>query len=110
MATTEHRRGASLAVRDDSTKEVTPVLTTNLRTTQSLDPTGVTAAAVMTRVRRESVTAPVYQASTTRSFVDGLATCIAGTTSFDASWSFIERKPMPKVDLHPDRWPLHSTS
>lgn len=27
-----------------------------------------------------------------------------------AAWSFTGRKPMPKVDLHPDRWPLHSTS
>ena len=88
------------------------MLTTNLRTTQSLDPTtGVALAAGNTCVRQESVTAQAYQVSTTRPRANALAV-IAGTRtgSFDASWSFIVRKPMPKVDLHPDRWPLHSTS
>ena len=110
-------RGRILAAGDDLTKEVTPVLTTNLRTTQSLDPTtgvapvGMHAAGAMeTCERPKTVTARVYQTSTTRTFANGSGTAIAGTTSFDASWSFIERKPMPKVDLHPDRWPLQSTS
>lgn len=86
------------------------MLTTNARTTQSLDPTaGVARPAGMTCVRHRSVTAATYQNLTTRSFATATG-AIAGTTSFDASWSFIERKPMPKVDLHPDRWPLQSTS
>lgn len=93
------------------------MLTTNARTTQSLDPTagvapvGMDAAVAMdTCVRPKTVTARVYRTSATRTFANGLGIAIAGTTSFDASWSFIERKPMPKVALHPDRWPLHSTS
>jgi hypothetical protein len=102
-------RGRILAAGDDLTKEVTPVLTTNLRTTQSLDPTtGVARSAGMTCVRHRSVTAATYQNLTTRSFAT--ATGATAGSSFVAAWSFIERKPMPKVDLHPDRWPLQSTS
>lgn len=99
------------------------MLTTNLRTTQTLDPTiGVAPAVAAERVRPGStitVTAPAYPFSTAttcapvagfdRAFATSSATnptegLIAG------AWLANGRKPMPKVDLHPDRWPLQSTS
>ncbi len=74
------------------------MLTTNLRTTQALDPTtGVTRAVARPFATSETTAAAVCRAT-------------AGSTFANGSWSFIGRKPMPKVNLHPDRWPLQSTS
>ena len=67
------------------------MLTTNLRSTQTLDPTG--AARLTTG--SSPVTAAAYRACATRT--SGL-------------WTIDGLEPMPKVDFHPDRWPLHSTS
>lgn len=76
------------------------MLTTNLRTTQTLDPcTDVdpVTAVEYVRPRAFAIFAAARFAST-------------GAASIDASWLTNGRKPMPKIDLHPDRWPLHSTS
>ena len=86
------------------------MLSTKLRTTQTLDPTaGVAPAAVVAPACQEStdrkpVTARVYptgadQGSATRPFV-----------SFGTAWSLIGHTSMSKVALRPDRWPLQSTS
>lgn len=76
------------------------MLTTNLRTTQTLDPcTGVAPAAAFEHVRPRTCATFATAGS-----------AVAGITSIDAAWFTDGRTPMPKVDLHPDRWPLHSTS
>ena len=79
------------------------MLTTNSRTTQTLDPcTGVAPAAPVAAV--ECVRPRALATSATAGFA------FTGNSVIDASWLANGRKPMPKVDLHPDRWPLHSTS
>ena len=75
---------------------MTPVLTTNLRSTQTLDPTGVARLGA-----GEPVTAVAYPVCAT------LAPSARPSTTA-GSW-LIGRDAMPKVDFH-DRWPLHSTS
>ncbi len=80
------------------------MLTTNLRTTQALDPTtGVTRAVARPFALFGTATGPA---------VCSAAVCNATAvyTSANGSWSFIGRTPMPKANLHPDRWPLQSTS
>ena len=75
---------------------MTPVLTTNLRSTQTLDPTGVA------RLRAGApVTAAAYLVCATNA-----SSARPSTTT--GSWT-IGLEAMPKVDFH-DRWPLHSTS
>lgn len=70
------------------------MLTTNLRTTQTLD----SCTGGVSRVR-------AFATFATTGFA------FAGIASIDASWLTSGRKPMPKADFfHPDRWPLHSTS
>jgi hypothetical protein len=90
---------------------VTPVLTTNLRSTQTLDPTGVARAQALAGGAC-AVTAPAYRVctpglslgTTTSRPKAGLASAPTATT-----WSANGLEIMPKVDFH-DRWPLHSTS
>ncbi len=103
------------------------MLTTNLRTTQTLDPcTGVAPVTAVECVRPGSattVTAPAYPfsaatactpiAGSDRAFVTASAATGTNPTEgglIDGAWLANGRKPMPKVDLHPDRWPLQSTS
>lgn len=88
------------------------MLTTNLRSTQTLDPTGVARPQGAERGGACAVTAPAYRACTT-----GLSlgtTTSRPKTGFAsaptaATWSANGLEIMPKVDFH-DRWPLHSTS
>jgi hypothetical protein len=75
---------------------VTPVLTTNLRSTQTLDPTGVARLGA-----NEPVTAAAYPVCAT-------SASSARPSTTTGSWT-IGLEAMPKVDFH-DRWPLHSTS
>ncbi len=100
------------------------MLTTNLRTTQTLDPCiGVAPVVAVECVRPESattVTAPAYpfSAATSCAPIAGSDRAFATTSAtnptegglIDGAWLANGRKPMPKVDLHPDRWPLQSTS
>ncbi|MGK2928291.1 MAG: hypothetical protein ACSLFO_01810, partial [Acidimicrobiales bacterium] len=87
---------------------------------------GVAPVAAVECVRPKSattVTAPAYPfsaeiacapiADSDRAFAT--ASAITGTNPteggvIDGAWLANDRKPMPKVDLHPDRWPLQSTS
>ena len=71
------------------------MLTTNLRFTQTLDPTGAPRLVDGLNTGASTVTAAAYRACAT-------------TTS--GLWSINGLESMPKVDFHPDRWPLHSTS
>ncbi len=71
------------------------MLSTSSRFTQTLDPTTGVVCVSSSRV-------PSAAAAT----VSGYPT----VNAFGGSWTLIERKPMPMVDLHPDRWPLQSTS
>ena len=73
------------------------MLSTNLRSTQTLDPT-------------TGVTRPVARPYATAVTTAAVCTETAASAFTNGSWSFIGRKPMAKVDLHPDRWPLQSTS
>ena len=83
---------------------MTPVLTTNLRFTQTLDPTGVA------RLADAAVTAPTYPVCDTRPRAAlAPAACPTTGTANGRSWSSIGLEAMPKVDFH-DRWPLHSSS
>lgn len=76
------------------------MLSTTSRFTQTLDPT--TGVARRAGVYGVCVSArPAAAVSTTSGYQ---------TANFGGSWTAIERKPMPMVDLHPDRWPLQSTS
>lgn len=81
------------------------MLTTNLRFTQTLDPTGVARAENGMR----PVTAPAYRICASRVSAPD-ASALRPTTGLTArTWSSIGLEAMPKVDFH-DRWPLHSTS
>lgn len=82
------------------------MLTTSLRTTQTLDPCTGVAPVVVECVRHRATATSIAAGSITA----GETFAAAGTTSIDLTWFVNDRKPMPKVDLHPDRWPLHSTS
>ena len=83
---------------------MTPVLSTNLRFTQTQDPTGVARPAARTR----TVTAPAYQVCAPRPSVV-LSAAVRPNTATTSGWSSIGLEAMPKVDFH-DRWPLHSPS
>jgi hypothetical protein len=98
---------------------VIPVLTTNLRSTQTLDPAGVarstatrTAGGVAGGVATGwggtgSVTTSSYPVCATHPSV---ASVVSAANAIGGAWSITGLAPMPKVDFHPDRWPLHSTS
>lgn len=80
------------------------MLSTSSRFTQTLDPNaGVArrAGASVVETAVSGVALSGFCVSTTSGYPTG---------NFGGSWTAIERKPMPKVDLHPDRWPLQSTS
>lgn len=77
------------------------MLSTSSRFTQTLDPTTGVA-----RVRSTSVSRLCGHTAAASAAVSGYPTANA----FGGSWTLIERKPMPMVDLHRDRWPLQSTS
>ena len=81
------------------------MLSTNLRFTQTQDPTG----AARLDAAPGCVTAPAYRscARPRPSAVSAIATRPNTGTTF--GWSSIGLEAMPKVDFH-DRWPLHSTS
>lgn len=83
------------------------MLSTSTRFTQSLD-SGVARASVVSA----SVSAPAAGGNcVNRAAAAALVSTAGYPTAFGTGmWTLIERKPMPKVDLHPDRWPLHSTS
>lgn len=88
------------------------MLTTNLRSTQTLDPTGVARAQDAVRGGSCAVTAPAYRVCTTGlSLGTTTSRPTAGLASATtaATWSANGLEIMPKVDFH-DRWPLHSTS
>ena len=84
------------------------MLTTNLRSTQTLDPaTGAAPAGPAVA----PVTVAAYPVCATRpraAATSALRPCT--TTGFtNGSWSSIGLDVMPKVDFH-DRWPLRSPS
>ena len=88
------------------------MLTTNLRSTQTLDPTaGAARADVPAHLGSAPVTAAAYPVCTTRlraAATPALRPCT--TTGLpNGSWSSIGLDEMPKVDFH-DRWPLRSPS
>jgi hypothetical protein len=87
---------------------VTPVLTTNLRSTQTLDPA---AGAARADLGVATVTAAAYPVCTTRPRAAATSALRPNTaTGFaNGSWSSIGLDAMPKVDFH-DRWPLRSPS
>lgn len=79
------------------------MLSTNLRFTQTQDPTGVARV----QAAPGCVTAAAYRDCARPSAVSAIATRPNTGTTF--GWASIGLEAMPKVDFH-DRWPLHSTS
>ena len=90
------------------------MLSTNLRTTRTLDPcTDVTVNPVAGCARRAAVTAASYRLRASQVSVvrPSASTVISGITTSGSVWAFDgHNKTMPKIHLRPDRWPLHSTS
>lgn len=84
------------------------MLTTNLRSTQTLDPAA--GAARPACAGSAPVTAPAYPVCATRLRAATTSAFRPSTTGLtNGSWSSIGLDEMPKVDFH-DRWPLRSPS
>ena len=83
------------------------MLTTNLRSTQTLDPA---AGAARAELRSAAVTATAYPVCTARPRTATTSALRPSTTTglTNGSWSSIGLDVMPKVDFH-DRWPLRSS-
>lgn len=82
------------------------MLTTDLRTTQLTGLAGVTRVAATDR-RRTADSRSLATSGATFGVFGSYLGC--GSTATGV-WSIIDAKPMSKVDLHPDRWPLLSPS
>lgn len=81
--------------------------TTDLRNTQLAADAGVAravAAADRGRIATGNGASTVYGSELVFGTTFGCGTATPGV------WSLIDAKPMSKVDLHPDRWPLLSPS
>lgn len=83
------------------------MLTTDLRTTQLTGPAGVARFAAPDRRH----TADSRSLATSgAAFGNVFGSYLGCGSTVTGVWSIIDAKPMSKVDLHPDRWPLLSPS
>lgn len=84
--------------------------TTDLRNPQLVTATGVA------RVAADRRRTAGYRAATAATFATAGSVFVTttgidlGCGSTTGAWSAMDAKPMSKVDLHPDRWPLLSPS